>query len=52
MSTCPRCGSQAEILAGELYVLVRCDVCDDVIDTYDLGLAEDDPAPAAAHAGA
>jgi hypothetical protein len=40
MATCPRCGNETELLAGELYILVRCEVCDDVIDAYELGPAD------------
>jgi len=39
MIQCPRCGGEADYLAGDAFVLVRCDFCDDVIEIGDLVLA-------------
>ena len=41
MVTCPRCGNDAEYLAGDAYVLIRCAFCGDDIDATDLVLADD-----------
>lgn len=38
MLECPRCGNEAEYLAGEAFVLVWCGFCDDVIEVGDLEL--------------
>ena len=38
MLECPRCGNEAEYLAGEVFVLVWCGFCDDVIEVGDLEL--------------
>jgi hypothetical protein len=38
MLTCPRCGSEAEYLADEVFPLVRCGFCGDDIDAADLAL--------------
>jgi hypothetical protein len=36
MLTCPRCGSDAEYLADEVFSLVRCEFCGEDIDAADL----------------
>jgi hypothetical protein len=38
MLECPRCGNEAEYVAGEVFVLVWCGFCDDVIEVGDLEL--------------
>jgi hypothetical protein len=38
MLECPRCGNEAEYLAGEVFVLVWCGFCDDVLEVGDLEL--------------
>jgi hypothetical protein len=35
MLECPRCGNEAEYLAGEVLVLVWCGFCADVIEVGD-----------------
>jgi hypothetical protein len=35
MLTCPRCGNPAEYLADEVFSLLRCEFCGDVIDATD-----------------
>ena len=32
MVTCPRCGNDAESLADDAFVLIRCEFCGDDID--------------------
>ena len=41
MVICPRCGNDAEYLADEAFVLIRCEFCGDVIDATDLVVADD-----------
>jgi hypothetical protein len=36
MVTCPRCGTDAEYLADDAFVLIRCGLCGDDIDAPDL----------------
>ncbi|HEV8166106.1 MAG TPA: hypothetical protein VGR74_16980, partial [Actinomycetota bacterium] len=36
MVTCPRCGNDAEYLADDTFVLIRCEFCGDDIDAADL----------------
>ncbi len=38
MLECPRCGNEAEYLAGEVLVLVWCGFCADAIEVGDLDL--------------
>jgi hypothetical protein len=38
MLECPRCGNAAEYVAGEVFVLVWCGFCADVIEVGDLDL--------------
>ena len=38
MLECPRCGNEAEYVAGEAFVLVWCGFCADVIEVGDLDL--------------
>jgi hypothetical protein len=38
MVQCPRCGNQAEYVAGEVFVLVWCGFCADLIEVGDLDL--------------
>ena len=40
MLTCPRCGNDAEYLADDVFSLLRCEFCDDVIDATDEVLAD------------
>jgi hypothetical protein len=42
MVQCPRCGNEAEYVAGEVFVLVWCGLCADLIEVGDLNLQ---PAP-------
>jgi uncharacterized Zn finger protein len=35
MLTCPRCGNPAEYLHDEVFSLLRCEFCGDVIDATD-----------------
>ncbi|HEU4900329.1 MAG TPA: hypothetical protein VFX88_22605 [Actinomycetota bacterium] len=41
MVTCPRCGDDAEYLADDTFVLIRCEFCGDDIDATDLALPRD-----------
>jgi uncharacterized protein (DUF983 family) len=41
MVTCPRCGNDAEYLADDTFVLIRCEFCGDDIDATDLVPAGD-----------
>jgi hypothetical protein len=36
MVTCPRCGSDAEYLPDDIFLLIRCEFCGDDIDAADL----------------
>ena len=38
MVECPRCGQESELVAGEVFVLVWCDSCTDLIEVGDLAL--------------
>ena len=38
MLACPRCGNQAEYVASEVFVLVWCGFCADLIEVGDLDL--------------
>ena len=38
MLACPRCGSEAQYLADDVYSLVRCEFCGEDLDTADLVL--------------
>jgi hypothetical protein len=38
MLTCPRCGYEAEYVTGEVFVLVWCGFCADLIEVGDLDL--------------
>jgi hypothetical protein len=38
MLECPRCGNEAEYVAGEVFTLVWCGFCADVIEVGDLDL--------------
>lgn len=40
MATCPRCGTDALYLPGDLFSLLICDFCDDTIDVTGLALPE------------
>jgi hypothetical protein len=40
MATCPRCGNDAEYLADDAFILIRCEFCVDDIDATDLALAD------------
>ena len=47
MLTCPRCGNPAEYLADEVFSLLRCEFCGDVLDVTDGELvAPPEPQPA------
>ena len=41
MATCPRCGSDAEYLPGDIFSLLDCDFCGDTIDVTDLAVRDD-----------
>ena len=41
MASCPRCGNDAEYLAGEVFSLFRCEFCGDDIDAADLAPPDD-----------
>jgi hypothetical protein len=41
MATCPRCGNDAERLAGDTFRLLYCEFCGDTIDATDLAPRED-----------
>lgn len=43
MVECPRCGQEAEFVAGEIFVLVWCDSCTDLIEVGDLALQPTPP---------
>jgi hypothetical protein len=51
MLECPRCGQEAEYLAGRSFVLVWCDFCDDLIEVGDLVLRRRDDAGGDANPG-
>jgi hypothetical protein len=36
MLACPRCGSEAQYLADDVYSLVRCEFCSEDLDAADL----------------
>jgi hypothetical protein len=38
MLACPRCGSEAQYLADDVYSLVRCEFCGEDLDAADLVL--------------
>ena len=38
MPACPRCGSEAQYLADDVYSLVRCEFCGEDLDAADLVL--------------
>jgi hypothetical protein len=38
MVQCPRCGNEAEYVAGEVFLLVWCSLCADLIEVGDLDL--------------
>jgi hypothetical protein len=38
MLTCPRCGDEAEYVTGEVFTLVWCGFCVDLIEVGDLDL--------------
>jgi hypothetical protein len=38
MLTCPRCGAEAEYVTGEVFELVWCDFCVDLIEVGELDL--------------
>jgi hypothetical protein len=40
MAICPRCGYDAEPLAGDAFSLLYCEFCGDTIDATDLPLPE------------
>lgn len=44
MVECPRCGHDAELVAGEALVLVWCELCTDLIEVGDLDLQLSPPA--------
>jgi hypothetical protein len=41
MATCPRCGNDAEHLAGDAFRLLYCEFCGDTIDATDLAPRDD-----------
>jgi hypothetical protein len=41
MASCPRCGNDADYLAGDVFSLFRCEFCGDDIDATDLVPADD-----------
>jgi hypothetical protein len=41
MATCPRCGNNAEPLAGDAFSLLYCEFCGDTIDATDLAPRDD-----------
>ena len=41
MATCPRCGNDAEYLADDTFVLIRCEFCGDDIDATDLVVGDE-----------
>jgi hypothetical protein len=43
MVECPRCGHDAELVAGEAFVLVWCELCTDLIEVGDLDLQPSPP---------
>jgi hypothetical protein len=40
MAICPRCGNDAELLAGDAFSLLYCEFCGDTIDATDLAPPE------------
>jgi hypothetical protein len=52
MVGCPRCGNEAEYVAGECFVLVDCDLCMDRIEVGDLDLLAPPPTRVALEATA
>jgi hypothetical protein len=41
MAICPRCGNDADQLAGDAFSLLYCEFCGDTIDTTDLAPRDD-----------